>query len=114
MSLGEKGIDGKFGTGTLRALVQFQKDNKLSPDGVCGAKTLAALKQKIAALENIVPTDAEVEEEYATIAKAYNMDVERVKSMIAPEAIIADMKVKKAMELVKEKAVIVAKPADAE
>ncbi len=68
--------------------------------------------EKIASLENIVPTDTEVEEEYATIAKAYNMEVEQVKTMVAPDAIIADMKVKKAMELVKEKAVIVAKPAE--
>ncbi len=46
------GADGKFGTGTLRALVQFQKDNKLSPDGLCGTKTMAVLKQKIAALDS--------------------------------------------------------------
>lgn len=46
------GADGKFGTGTLRALVQFQKDNKLSPDGVCGAKTMAVLKEKIAGPES--------------------------------------------------------------
>jgi len=70
--------------------------------------------EKIAELENIVPTDDEVAEEYETIAKAYNMDADKVKSMIAADAIVADMKVKKAMELVKEKAVIVAKEAAAE
>ena len=70
--------------------------------------------EKIAELENIVPTDDEVAEEYATIAKAYNMDVEEVKSIIVADAIIADMKVKKAMELVKEKAIAVAKATDAE
>ncbi|MBE5815064.1 MAG: hypothetical protein E7320_07675 [Clostridiales bacterium] len=45
------GIDGKFGTGTLRALVQFQKDNSLTPDGLCGTQTMALIRQKIAALE---------------------------------------------------------------
>ena len=70
--------------------------------------------EKIAELENIVPTDDEVTEEYASIAKAYNMEVDKVKAMIAVDAIMADMKVKKAMDLVKEKAVIVAKEAAAE
>lgn len=46
------GIDGRFGTGTLKALVQFQKDNKLTPDGLCGTQTLNLLRQKAAALEN--------------------------------------------------------------
>ncbi len=72
--------------------------------------------EKIAELESIVPTEEEIEEEYATIAKAYNMEADQVKMMVAADAIVADMKVKKAMELVKEKAVIVAKkdetPAD--
>jgi len=70
--------------------------------------------EKIAELENILPTDEEIAEEYASIAKAYNMDVEQVKDLIAVDAITADMKVKKAMELVKEKAIPVAKAADAE
>ena len=42
------------------------------------------------------------------------MDVEQVKNLIAVDAITADMKVKKAMDLVKEKAIAVAKAADAE
>ena len=70
--------------------------------------------EKIAELENILPTDEEIAEEYASIAKAYNMDVEQVKDLIAVDAITADMKVKKAMDLVKEKAIPVAKAADAE
>ena len=86
---------------------------QMRPQAESQVKCRLAL-EKIAALENILPTDEEVAEEYATIAKAYNMDVEKVQSMIAADAILADMKVKKAMELVKEKAVIVAKAADAE
>jgi hypothetical protein len=38
-NLGPKGIDGKFGYDTQRAVVQFQKDNGLKPDGVFGPET---------------------------------------------------------------------------
>lgn len=85
---------------------------QLRPQAESQVKCRLAL-EKIAQLENIIPTDTEVEEEYATIAKAYNMEVDQVKAMVAADAIIADMKVKKAMELVKEKAVIVAKKEEA-
>ena len=37
------GIDGIFGVKTYNALVRFQTDAKLDPDGVCGPKTWAAL-----------------------------------------------------------------------
>ena len=86
---------------------------QMRPQAETQVKCRLAL-EKIAELENIVPTDDEVAEEYETIAKAYNMDVEQVKNLIAVDAITADMKVKKAMELVKEKAIPVAKAADAE
>ena len=36
-------IDGIFGTITKNAVIAFQKDNGLSPDGIAGAKTLKAL-----------------------------------------------------------------------
>ena len=36
-------IDGKFGNDTKKAVIQFQKDNNLSSDGVVGIKTLEAL-----------------------------------------------------------------------
>ena len=65
--------------------------------------------EKIAALENIEATEEDISAEYENIAKAYNMDVEKVKESIAAEDIAADMKVKKAMDLVKEKAKITVK-----
>lgn len=40
---GKAGIDGDFGNGTLEAVEKFQRDNKLSPDGVVGVKTWEAL-----------------------------------------------------------------------
>ncbi len=36
-------IDGKFGNDTKKAVIQFQKDNELSPDGIVGIKTLEVL-----------------------------------------------------------------------
>jgi peptidoglycan hydrolase-like protein with peptidoglycan-binding domain len=38
-NLGPKGVDGKFGYDTQRALVQFQKDNGLKADGILGPET---------------------------------------------------------------------------
>ena len=85
-----------------------QLREQMRPQAESQVKCRLAL-EKIAELEGIAPSDEEIEEEYATIAKAYNMEADQVKSMVATDAIVADMKVKKAMELVKEKAVIVAK-----
>ena len=62
--------------------------------------------EKIAALENITVTEDDINEEYQNIANAYGVELEQVKASIDSEAIAADMKVKKAMDLVKEKAVI--------
>lgn len=36
-------IDGKFGTDTKNAIIKFQSDSNLSPDGIAGNKTLEAL-----------------------------------------------------------------------
>lgn len=36
-------VDGIFGTRTRSAVINFQKDNGLSPDGIAGEKTLKAL-----------------------------------------------------------------------
>ena len=65
--------------------------------------------EKIAALENIEATEEDVNSEYEKIAAAYGIELEQVKASIDSEAIAADMKVQKAMELVKEKAVVTVK-----
>lgn len=36
-------VDGLFGPSTRDAVVSFQKKNGLTPDGICGTKTLAAM-----------------------------------------------------------------------
>ena len=67
--------------------------------------------EKIAALENLVASEEDINAEYERIAGAYNIPVEQVKESIDASAIAEDMKVKKAMDLVKEKAVITSKTA---
>ena len=65
--------------------------------------------EKIAALESLDATEEDIEGEYKNIAEAYGVELDQVKASIDSESIAADMKVKKAMELVKEKAVITLK-----
>ena len=62
--------------------------------------------EAIAKREKITAPAKEIEAEYKRIAEAYNMPVDKVKELIPKENIAADMKVKGAMDLVKEKAVI--------
>ena len=65
--------------------------------------------EKIAALENLEATEEDINAEYEKIANAYGIEIDQVKASIDSDAIAADMKVQKAMELVKEKAVITVK-----
>ena len=88
---------------------------QLRPQAEKQVKTRLAL-EKIAELENIVVSDEEIEAEYSRIAEAYGMEIEKVKETVDADSIAADMKVKKAVDLVKEKAVVTdaAPAADAE
>ncbi len=88
---------------------------QLRPQAEKQVKTRLAL-EKIAELENIVVSDDEIEAEYSRIAEAYGMEIEKVKETVDADSIAADMKVKKAVDLVKEKAVVTdaAPAADAE
>lgn len=42
-SVGSYGIDGIYGNGTANAIRQFQKDNGLAVDGICGSNTFSKL-----------------------------------------------------------------------
>ena len=62
--------------------------------------------EKIAALENITPSEEELEAEYAKLAESYGVEADKVKSVIPAEEISKDLAVGKAIDLVKENAVI--------
>ena len=59
---------------------------------------------KIAELENIVPTEEEIEKEYQNIADMYQMPLEDVKKYIDPEMLKNDLKNQRAYDFVKENA----------
>jgi trigger factor len=62
--------------------------------------------EKIAKLENIQPSDEEIEEEYAKLAKNYEMDADKVKSFIPKEELIKDIVVEKAINFVRDSAIV--------
>jgi trigger factor len=62
--------------------------------------------EKVAELENVEATEEDINGEYQRIADAYNMPVDKVKESIPADAITEDMRVKKAMDFVRDHAVI--------
>ncbi len=82
---------------------------QLRPQAEKQVKTRLAL-EKIASLENIVASDEEIEAEYTRLSEAYSMEVEKIKESIEAADLAEDIKVKKAVDLIKAEANIV-KPA---
>ncbi len=62
--------------------------------------------ETIAKKENIEVTEADLEDEYSKMAEAYKMDADKVKAAIPAESLSEDVKVQKALDLVKNSAVI--------
>ena len=79
---------------------------QMRPDAERQVKTRLAL-EKIAELEAIEISEEEIEAEFGRLAEAYGMEADKVKEAVATEALVADLKVKKAVDLVKESAKIV-------
>ena len=71
-----------------------------------GEVKLRLALEKIAELENIEVSEEEINNGLSEIAAANNVDVETVKKFIPLAEYTADMKVQKAVELVKENAVV--------
>ena len=65
--------------------------------------------ETVAALENVEATEEELNAEYANIATAYNMEADKVRELVDNDMVVADIKVKKAMQIVKDAAVITEK-----
>lgn len=82
---------------------------QLRPQAEKQVKTRLAL-EKIASLENITASDEEIEAEYTRLSEAYSMEVDKIKESIEANDLAEDIKVKKAVDLIKAEANIV-KPA---
>ena len=68
--------------------------------------------EKIAALENLVASDEELEDEYKKLAENYKMDVEKVKNLVASEDLAKDIAVEKAIDFVRDHANVTDAPAE--
>ena len=79
--------------------------SEMRPQAEKQVKTRLAL-EAIAAQEKIEVSEEEIDAEYARLAEAYGMEADKIKEMIASEDLAADIKVKKAVELVRAEAVI--------
>lgn len=75
-------------------------------DRAVGEVKLRLALEKIAELENIEVSEEEINSGLGEIAAANNMDVETVKRFIPMDEYVTDMKVQKAVDFVKENAVV--------
>lgn len=62
--------------------------------------------ETVAKKENIEVTEADLDEEYSKMAETYKMEVENVKTAVPADSLTEDVKVEKALTLIKDKAVI--------
>ena len=62
--------------------------------------------EKIAEIENITVSDEDVEKEYADMAEQYKMEADKIKAAVPAEAIKNDLKIEKALDLVRDNAKI--------
>lgn len=62
--------------------------------------------EKIVEIEGIVAAEEDIEAEYSRIAEAYNMDIAEVKAALSEDGVKLDVAVSKAVDLIKESAVI--------
>lgn len=61
--------------------------------------------EKVVELEKIEATDEDLEKEYQRIADSYNMELDKVKTMLPAADLMADVAVNKAVDLIKDSAV---------
>ena len=78
---------------------------QMRPTAERQVKTRLAL-ERIAAKEALSVTDEEIEEEYKRLSEQFGMEADKVKEAVDHDSVEADLKVKKAIELVREKAAV--------
>lgn len=84
---------------------------QMRPEAERQVKMRLAL-DKIAELEKIEISDEELKEEYVRLSKVYDTDTEKVEQMVDAKPLSEDMKVRKAIDLVKNSAVVTEKSED--
>lgn len=62
--------------------------------------------EKIGQLENITASDEDIEEEYKNLSELYKTDIDKVKAIISREGQTKDIIARKAMNLVRDEAVV--------
>lgn len=85
---------------------------QVKPQAERQVKTRLAL-EKIVANESIEADEADIETEYNKLAKMYNMEIDKTKEAIQPDALKKDICIKKAVDFVKNNAIITVKQAEA-
>ncbi|MBR5260845.1 MAG: trigger factor [Oscillospiraceae bacterium] len=95
--LGMMGMD----RNSFAAVVRPSAENDLKTE---------VMLNKIVEVENIEVSEEEIENEYKTASELYNMEIEKLKEFVSVEAISADIKVRKAADLIVESAVVTDKP----
>lgn len=60
--------------------------------------------EKIVEVEKIVPTEEEIDKQYEELSKSYRMDVDRVKTLLTREALLENIAMGKALDLVRDSA----------
>lgn len=81
--------------GSIEAMYKPQAEKRVK---------LRLVLEAIARQEEITVTDEEVEAEYAKLAEGYKMDVAEIKKYIPADGLAQDIKVEKAMQLVRDNA----------
>lgn len=69
---------------------------------------------KVAELENFEITEEDTEAEFKKLSEQYGMDVEQIKKAIPAEGVLADMKIDRAVALLKDNAKVIKKAATEE
>ena len=67
---------------------------------------LRLVLEAIAKQENVEVTEADLDDEYSKMAEAYKVDVEQAKASVPADSLSEDIKVQKALDIVKNSAVI--------
>ena len=85
--------------------------NAFRPTAEKQAKISVTL-EKIAEVENLTVTEQDIEEEFESMAKQYEMEVSKVKELVPVEELTESLKTRKAVKLIVDSAVAVAPKAE--